>query len=72
MKYHGRERGSSILNLGIENCIIYDGSHYCKYDIPYIEDKDSKKGNVQILVTKSVRQKVHENVRKEEWLINGV
>lgn len=54
LNYNGNERGSSILDLNKSGCLIYNGNHYQKYEIPYIEDKDSKKNNVQIFVHKKV------------------
>lgn len=54
MKYHGDKRGSSFLDLGKDECLIYDGEHYSKYSIPYVEDKDTKKNNVRILVKRNV------------------
>ena len=58
MKYHGQNRGSSFLDLDKDKCLIYDGTHYSEYYIPYIEDKDTKKNNVQILVKKIVEEKL--------------
>ena len=58
LKYAGDRRGSSVLTLDKSECLIYDGEHYYLYNIPYIEDKDSKKENVPIFVTKKVSEKV--------------
>ncbi|MHA1690010.1 MAG: hypothetical protein ACTSU7_00100 [Candidatus Heimdallarchaeaceae archaeon] len=63
LKYQGAERGSSILNLMQNECLVYDGKHYEKYHVPYIEDKDSKKDNVDILVPKSVPKNVEKRVK---------
>ncbi len=54
LKYQGRKRGSSILHMDINECLIYDGNHYYDHKIPYFEDKDSKKNNVSIFVGKNV------------------
>ena len=64
MKYKGIERGSSILKLNQNQCIIYNGLHYQKYDIPYLGKYDSKKQNVPIFVTKNVQKNVQKEVRK--------
>ena len=64
IKYHGENRGSSLLHLGKDECVIYDGKHYQNYKIPYLEQYDSKKDNVEILVKKSVVKSVGENVHK--------
>lgn len=53
LKYSGEERGSSILNLGKNECIVFDGKHYRKHNIPYLESKDSKRENVDIFVEKT-------------------
>ncbi len=49
--YKGVERGTSILNLE-KNEIIYFNGRYKKYEIPYLEDYDTKKDNVEIIVEK--------------------
>ena len=54
MNYHGAERGSSVLNLDKQDCIIFDGEHYTNYEVPYVESKDSKRNNVKILVNKEI------------------
>jgi len=58
LKYHGSKRGSSILHMGKDECLIYDGNHYYDYKIPYLKERDSKRNNVSILVEKSVVKKV--------------
>jgi len=62
MKYYGEKRGSSFLDLDKDECLIYDGIHYSNYHVPYVEDKDTKKNNVKILVTKNVENKVNGSV----------
>jgi len=57
LKYMGERRGSSVLNLNKNECLIYDGEHYCINEIPYIKGKDSKRENVPILVTRNVQKK---------------
>lgn len=59
MNYKGTERGSAILDLGIDKAIVFDGLHYHKLDIPYLRKYDTKKHNVPILVLKTVSKKVH-------------
>lgn len=66
LKYHGDDRGSSILDLRADECLVYDGNRYQKYDIPYIEDKDSKRNNVPIFVQKNVEEKCSENLYSED------
>jgi len=61
MAYKGNERGQSILNLGLGEALVFDGLHYHKVDVPYLSQYDSKKGNVSILVRKSISR----NVQKE-------
>ncbi|MAG77183.1 MAG: hypothetical protein CL811_10545 [Colwelliaceae bacterium] len=56
LSYKGNERGQSILNLGIDEALVFDGLHYHRMDVPYMEKYDTKKKNCAILVRKSVRQ----------------
>lgn len=49
MNYKGREKGTSVLNLEPKEVIIFDGSHYYKMEIPYLEEYDTKKNNPEIL-----------------------
>ena len=53
--YNGAEKGSSILNLKPEQAIFYDGLHYEKIIIPYLQKYDLKAKNVPILVQKKVQ-----------------
>lgn len=72
LKYHGDERGSSVLDLRANECIIYDSNHYKKYNIPYIEEKDSKRNNLPIFLDKNVSKNVPKNVEKKcEDNLNG-
>jgi len=70
MAYKGDERGTTILNLAIDEALIFDGVHYSKIDVPYMKDYDTKKDNVSIVVPKPVRKKVprkvHEKVVKRD------
>lgn len=52
LSYKGTELGSSVLNLGKGESIIYDGLHYEKIKIPYLPEFDSKKNNKEILSKK--------------------
>ena len=58
MSYKGNERGQSILNLELNEALIFDGLHYHKVEIPYLKQYDSKAGNVSILVRKIAVKKV--------------
>jgi len=52
MAYKGNERGSSILNLGLGEALVFDGLHYTKVTVPYMKKYDTKSKNVSILVRK--------------------
>jgi archaellum biogenesis ATPase FlaH len=54
--YKGNERGSEVLNLRVEEALIFDGMHYEKIDVPYYQKYDSKSENVPILVSKNVQK----------------
>ena len=47
--YNGYERGSEILNLKINEALMFDGQHYEKFGVTYYKHFDSKKDNKQIL-----------------------
>ncbi len=63
ISYKGNERGNSILNLELNEAIIYDGEHYYKTDIPYMKVYDTKAKNVSILVPKTVSENVQKTKR---------
>lgn len=58
MGYKGTERGSAILNLDIDEGVIFDGLHYHKLKIPYMKKYDTKLKNVPIFVKRIVSKKV--------------
>ena len=58
MSYKGNERGQSILNLALNEAIIYDGLHYHKVDVPYLKQYDTKAKNCAILVRKNAVKNV--------------
>lgn len=47
--YRGYELGAAVLNVEVDKAIVYDGSFYHKVSVPYIEEGDTKKNNVDIL-----------------------
>ena len=51
------ETGTSILDLELNEALIYDGSHYYKINIPYLKEYDLKIKNVPIIVPKNVQKK---------------
>ena len=61
LKYRGVERGTSILNLEPNRAVVYDGHHYYKLEIPYLEQYDTKRNNVKI-----VKKKVNRNVNRND------
>ena len=62
--YKGNERGAEMLNLPVNEAILFNGKHYNKLIVPYYEKYDSKAKNVRILVPKSVPKNVPKNVEK--------
>lgn len=52
VNYKGYELGSTVLNLELGECIFYDGEHYSKEVIPYMEKYDTKKKNIPIFQKK--------------------
>ena len=48
LNYTGNERGYKMLNLGINEAIIYDGNHYNKIKVPYYSKLDTKRKNKTI------------------------
>jgi len=49
INYQGNERGSAVLNLSVDEVIVYH-NRYNKYKIPYLERFDTKKDNKPIFV----------------------
>jgi len=47
--YKGYELGSEILNLKINEALIFDGQHYEVFNVNYYPQYDSKKENSQII-----------------------
>lgn len=78
LNYRGSEMGSSILNINIDEVLIWNGEHYNKIKIPYLKEFDTKKDNELILKKKhtSFRSKksgnqLKKNVEKKKSAENG-
>jgi len=54
VNYSGIEMGSSVLDIKINECLVFDGKHYSKIQIPYLKEYDTKLENVGICVPKNV------------------
>lgn len=52
LDYKGIELGSSVLELPPSKFVVYDGKHYNKMNVPYLEEFDTKKDNTDILKKK--------------------
>lgn len=52
MSYKGKERGSAVLNIPLNQALVYDGKHYSLWDVPYLPQYDTKKDNQPILTPK--------------------
>jgi hypothetical protein len=48
LSYCGNERGTEVLNLNINECLIFDGKHYETIYIPYYKKYDTKRNNEKI------------------------
>jgi len=55
--YKGAESGATVINLGIDKAVVFDGLDYHKLHVPYLRKYDSKAKNVSILVRKNVQKK---------------
>ena len=64
MNYKGYEKGTTLLNLEIDQALIFDGEHYYNIDVPYMKEFDSKIKNVSIIVPKNVSRNVEKKVKK--------
>ncbi len=62
--YKGNERGAEMLNLKVEESILFDGEHFEVIKIPYYDKYDTKAKNVPIFVPKNVPKNVPLSVRK--------
>lgn len=49
LDYKGNERGTEVLNLNVNEVLIYDGNHYDKVGVSYMKEFDTKKGNLPII-----------------------
>lgn len=58
--YKGAELGSTVLNLKVNEALIYD-TDYSKIVIPYLKDYDTKKDNVKIVRKENVPQNAQKN-----------
>lgn len=65
LDYNGLERGSTLLNIGKDEVIVYDGS-YKKYRNEYLKQYDTKLNNVPIFVEKKSSENVQGNKSKDE------
>lgn len=65
--YKGIELGSAVLNIGINETLIFDGQHYVKSNVKYFEQYDTKRYNQPILknVEQTVQGSVSNIVQKE-------
>ncbi len=59
LNYKGYELGSTLLNLNIDEAIVFSKGAYQKIKIPYLKKYDSKKDNCKILneIEKVVKKK---------------
>lgn len=64
LQYKGDERGTELLNLKVGEALFFDGQHYTRFDVPYLERYDSKKSNVKIVTPKVKNANKMQNVRK--------
>lgn len=55
LDYRGIERGSAVLNMDIDEALLWDGKHYEKISVPYLNSYDTKRENCEILVRKNVQ-----------------
>lgn len=63
MAYRGNENGSTILNLEVDEALVFNGT-YSKINIPYVKSYDTKLNNPMI-VKENVINCVQENVREK-------
>lgn len=67
LNYKGYELGSTILNLNIDEAIVFNKGSYEKIKIPYISKYDSKKDNGNIL---NVIEKEEDNKKIKDNTLN--
>ena len=64
LDYKGMQSGSKVLDLKVNECVVYDGKHYNLMDIPYYKEYDSKLKNEDIF--KNVPKSVPKNVERKK------
>lgn len=47
--YRGNEKGSAVLNMKVDEALVFDGKHYSTMSIPYDKEFDTKSVNVPVL-----------------------
>ncbi len=57
LSYKGNELGSAVLNLKINEALVYDGTHYNKINVPYYKGYDTKRKNEPIIKRTKTRTK---------------
>jgi len=50
--YQGSDKGSTILNLELDEALVFDGKNYYKIHVDYVEAQDTKKDNAPIFTPK--------------------
>lgn len=69
LNYSGLEKGSSVLNLEVNETLLYNGKTYFKFKIPYLKKYDTKSGKKEII--KKVLKIIKENGFKNGSKKNG-
>lgn len=64
LEYKGYELGSKVLNLTKGEALFFDGKHYEKINVPYMEKYDSKADNKPIVTLKEEQENVSESVKE--------
>ena len=70
LNYKGPEMGSTLLNLNVNEALVFDGQHYFKIEIPYFKEMDTKLKNINIFqkhnITQQQKQKMAQKSRRKE------
>ena len=55
--YEGQEQGAAVLNIPLDQAIMYDGTHYTHVGIPLLSEYDTKANNPTILKEKRTEKR---------------
>jgi len=69
LSYRGEEKGSAVLNIDVDKCLVYDGNYWKPIDVPYLSEYDTKAKNKPLL--ESVGKIVEKSLKRRNANCGG-